>query len=280
MQQKSFVEVSAQMRNHWHNLEKLTKLHLTLHDYSGMIKLSSGNNLLEGINYHRCTCCQVTGRNRQRCVAHCSVAAKFRAAEKQKAFTMMCWRGVKELVVPLYLGEHLAATVFAGAFREENFDVSSFSKGYQKLYTALPLWKESRKEEIETLLTAAGYAMLKLAENFHSTPDREPERIKQIRNFFLYRFSEDVGAGDLAAALGLSESRTLHLLHEYFGKGFSSLLNEERIHRVIEYLERSPMPLREIALLTGVRNEYYLNAVFKKYRGIPPPVNPAEKKRK
>ena len=79
-------------------------------------------------------------------------------------------------------------------------------------------------------------------------------------------------AGDLAETLGLSESRTLHLLHEYFGKGFSSLLNEERIHRVIEYLERSPMPLREIALLTGFRNEYYLNAVFKKFKGITPGV--------
>ncbi|MBR7138672.1 MAG: hypothetical protein IKD44_03935 [Lentisphaeria bacterium] len=58
------------------------------------------------------------------------------------------------------------------------------------------------------------------------------------------------------------------------------LLNEERISQIIDCLDQSPLPLREIALLMGSRSEYYLNAVFKKYRGIPPPVNPAEKKRK
>ena len=270
MKRESFAEISAKMLAHWRTLEKLTGLELTLHDYSGIIKLSHEDNLLEGMNYHRAGCCQFPQKNRNRCLSHCAAAAKLRAAEEGKAFTMTCWRGIKELVVPLYKEEHLAGTVFAGAFRDENFDVSRFPKSYRELYRKLPLLEESRKMELETVLTVAGYAMLQLAENFHCAPDREPERIKLIRDFFLYRSHEAVGAGDLAETLDLSESRTLHLLREHFGKGFSQLLNEARADRVAEYLENTQLPLREIAQLTGFRNEYYLNAVFKKIRGSTP----------
>ena len=54
------------------------------------------------------------------------------------------------------------------------------------------------------------------------------------------------------------------------GKGFSELINEERIRHVEEYLVESAYPLREIARMTGFRNEYYLSTVFRRIRHCSP----------
>ena len=121
------------------------------------------------------------------------------------------------------------------------------------------------------MLSAAGYSLLNLAgnllERYHAA---ESGRREQIRRFIRLRFKEQVGVSDLAEELNLSESRTSHLLHEFFGKGFSALINEQRVRAVQEYLIRTDLPLREIAVLTGFRNEYYLSTVFRKLRKCTP----------
>ena len=134
----------------------------------------------------------------------------------------------------------------------------------------MPLWDDSRIGELETILMTTGYALLQLAENLRSGIEHEPGRKAVICNFFRQHFKDPVGVADLAAHLELSESRTLHVLHELFGKGFSLLLNEERIHHAMEYLLNTELSLRDIARLTGFRNEYYLSTVFKKMRGCSP----------
>ena len=134
----------------------------------------------------------------------------------------------------------------------------------------MPVWDEDRASELENLLIASGYSLLQLASNLRENYASEPGRKGQIRRFFLYRFKEQVGVADLAEELNLSESRTLHLLHELFGKGFSDMINEERIRHVEDYLVRSDYPLREIARMTGFRNEYYLSAVFRRLRKCSP----------
>ena len=98
----------------------------------------------------------------------------------------------------------------------------------------------------------------------------ETGRGEQIRRFFRVRFKEPVGVSDLAKELNLSESRTSHLLQSFFGKSFSALINEQRIRAVQDYLIRTDLPLREIAVLTGFRNEYYLSTVFRKLRNCTP----------
>ena len=134
----------------------------------------------------------------------------------------------------------------------------------------MPEWDDDRIPELENLMVTTGYSLLQLAANLRGSYALEPGRKGKIQRFFLYRYKEQVGVADLAEELNLSESRTLHLLNELFGKGFSELINEERIRHVEEYLMESAYSLREIAKMTGFRNEYYLSTVFSRLRHCSP----------
>ena len=254
----------------WEEQERIHHIHLTLHDHIGCFYLSDEPHILSGVNIHQANCCNFPGKSRKKCLAHCRDKAMELAAKEKKIFTMSCWRGIKEAVMPLYYKDIHAATIFAGSFRVPDFDLSGFSRKYQEEYLSMPLWDDSRMAELETILMTTGYALLQLAENLRSNIEHEPGRKGIICNFLRQHFKEAVGVGDLAAHLELSESRTLHVLHELFGRGFSCLLNEERIHHVTEYLLNTELTLHEIARLTGFRNEYYLSSVFKKMRGRSP----------
>ena len=179
-------------------------------------------------------------------------------------------RGVTELVMLVYLGKVHAATVFAGAFRDPEFDLSRFPVSYRKKYQQLPVWDDARIPQLEQVLISASYSLLLLAANIRERYVSEPGRTGQIHRFFLYHFKEHVGVSDLAKELNLSESRTVHLLKELFGKGFAELMNEERVRQAEEYLAKTDLPLREIARLTGFRNEYYLSYVFRRIRHCSP----------
>ena len=75
---------------------------------------------------------------------------------------------------------------------------------------------------------------------------------------------------DLAAELELSESRTIHILQETFGRGFSQLLTQERLSNADKLLAESDLPLRKIARMTGFSSEFYMSNVFRKAFRIPP----------
>ena len=254
----------------WHEMERMTGLHLTLHDHIRAFIMPDNTCLLPNVNIHHNSCCDYPQRTRLKCGAHCRVEAMERAAAEGKPFRFQCWRGVVELVMPVYLGKVHAATVFAGAFRDPEFDLSGFPVSYRKKYQQLPVWDDARIPQLESVLITASYSLLLLASNVRSGCEEEPGRRGQIRRFFLHHFKEPVGVGDLAAELNLSESRTVHLLKELFGKGFAQLMNEERIRQAEEYLAGSDLTLWEIARMTGFRNEYYLSSVFRKLRHCPP----------
>lgn len=254
----------------WQALEKNFGARLTLHDHTKAFIMPDGVNLLPRVNVHASPCCAFWYGGRERCNRHCSFESARRAGEEKGPFVFQCFCGVTELVMPLYTGRIHAATIFAGMFRTGEFDVSAFPVRYRRLYEALPLWDEEKRLELETLLYSAGYAVLQLAENVRSGYAAEQGRTGQIRQFFRTRSSENVGVADLAEELGLSESRTIHILLEEFGKGFSALLQQERLRCVERLLTESRLPLRQIAGMTGFSNEYYLSTVFKKQYGFPP----------
>ena len=268
---KEILNISVEkIRALWTQVERIHHIELTLHDHIGCFYLSGEPHILSGVNIHQSSCCKAPGKVRKKCLSHCRDKAMEIAADRKTVFTMTCWRGIKEAVMPLYRNDIHAATIFAGSFRDPEFDISGFPRKYQEMYLRMPVWDDSRLGELETILMTTGYALLQLAGNLHSGIEHEPGRKGIICNFFRQHFKEPVGVGELAAYLELSESRTLHILHDLFGKGFSQLLNEERIHHVMEYLLNTELPLHDIARLTGFSNEYYLSTVFKKMRGCSP----------
>ena len=93
----------------------------------------------------------------------------------------------------------------------------------------------------------------------------------EIRDFFQRSaVSPEITLNDLADFLGLSHSRTSHVLKEEFGKTFNELLNASRIKRACDLLLTTQLSLKRIAHLSGFSNEYYFGRVFKKHTNLPP----------
>ena len=109
-----------------HDLETVFHARLTLHDHIGTFQLPDGTKLLPAVNIHQSPCCAFWYGSRDRCTDHCRFAAAQKAAEEKKAFVSTCFCGVTELVMPLYSGKVHAATIFAGMYRQKDFDPSPF----------------------------------------------------------------------------------------------------------------------------------------------------------
>jgi AraC-like DNA-binding protein len=270
MNTQTAENVSLKMRSIWNTLESVFQAKLTIHDHAGVFTMPDGINLLPAVNIHKNNCCAYWYASRERCNKHCNFGAARRATEEKSPFVFTCFCGVTELVMPLFAGNSHVATIFAGMFKRNDFDLSDYPLRYRRLYDQLPEWNDDMLPYLETLLTSAGYTMISLAENMRKNYRIEQGRNGEIRNFFRTRYAENPTVADLAETLDLSESRTVHILLEIFQKGFSQLLNEERLTHVVQLLEETQLPLRKIAEMTGFNNEYYLSTVFKKYYGMPP----------
>ena len=76
--------------------------------------------------------------------------------------------------------------------------------------------------------------------------------------------------GEIAAAVGLSESHLRTLFRRARGEPPVRYLNRVRVERAKEMLASGQFPLEEIAVACGFQNEYYFSRVFKEFTGISP----------
>ena len=259
---------SSRMLALWRDAEQRYGVGLTLHDHKGAFIMPDNLRLLPECNVHSFPCCAYKQGKRLRCIAHCRVEAMERAASCRRPFHFRCWRGIHETVMPLFRGREHVATIFAGAYRDPEVP-TEFSAGYRKLYEKMFPWDDARGAAMADVLYVIGYSLLRIADNLREQYEFEPGRRGAIRRFLSQKSYSDVGLEDLAEELGISVSRTSHLLRKLFGKGYAELRNEERVRRA-EQLLSDGFRLRDVARQTGFRNEFYFSRVFKKMRGIPP----------
>ena len=257
----------------WDYIEEQYKLHITVHDHIGALQLSDGNMLRIMGNLHRSDYCSYCRKNSSKsCLQHCRWEAMRQAAEAGMPLIGRCYAGVVEVVMPLFRQGVHAATIYGGSFRDANFAIpASWNSVKRNLYNDLPLWHRSYLPTIVRALEMLGSAILSFAENERNTPDAGNSRREIIEDFLRRKLSHrDFSLSDLADKLNLSLSRTSHILQEEFGKSFSELVNELRIDQVCRLLSTTQLKLREIAVLSGFGNQYYLSRVFRRIKNMTP----------
>ncbi len=259
---------STRMLALWRGAEQRFGIGLTLHDHVGAFIMPDNSRLLPKCNVHRFPCCVYKQGNHSQCIAHCRNKAMELGAIYKRPFHLRCWRGIHETVMPLFRGNEHAATIFAGAYRDE-ISQKEYSAGYRKLYEKMIPWSNTQGSYLADALYTIGYALLGIADNLREEYTFEPGRRGIIQRFLSRQGCSDLGLEDLAEELELSVSRTSHLLRELFGKGYAELRNEERICRA-ELLLQEGLLIRDVARQVGFQNEFYFSRVFKKLRGIPP----------
>lgn len=97
----------------------------------------------------------------------------------------------------------------------------------------------------------------------HNTGDRIIEYINE-------HFDMAINRKTVAATFNLNQDYLTRLLKEQYGIIFSEYLTKLRIEKATELLERSDMPVKEIATECGYSDDNYFIKAFKKKQGLTP----------
>ena len=259
------------------DIEKRWKIHITIHDHKGLLCLPDGHHILPHRNVHQNICCRWKARQpdvHSRCLAHCKTGAIRLLTENPVPTQTICWRFLTEVIVPIHRGREHVATFFGGTFRLPDSQLPERGEPqdneYWRLYRTLPEWSDSCGNEISLLLQMVGAGFLQIANRLYEEYLNQSGRAGHIRRFINYYANTDTRLKDLAKYLGLSESRTSHLLKQTFGCSFHHLLNQQRIRHAKSLLYSRNLSMQEIAEQVGFSNEFYFNRIFKKIEGVPP----------
>lgn len=246
---------------------------ITIHDLHGICRDQRGEPLLTRRNEHGHALCRLDrARTVRHCQEHCVSLVHAEAARRRAPFATWCWKGIRELVVPLLRDDVLLALVYAGAWRRPRAtpDLTRIPRAaaIARRQASLPLWDGERARDLARQLEPWGLGLLARIEASRLVAGED--RATRIRRFLDRHAHEAITLDDLAAELGCSSSRAGHVVVEELGLGFRELLQRERIDRARVLLATSGRSLAVIAEACGFRNEYYFNRAFTKRVGTPP----------
>ena len=256
-------------------IEQEFKVFLTIHDLRGRLHHNNGQPLLPGRNQHQHVCCS-KGRYEKPgwnwcCGRDCFKETEQTANKVQNPFVKLCWKGLVELVVPIFHREQHLLSILAGTFRHPGGipEDANMPEWFRKEYARLPLGDFSRMEELSKVLRIIGRGMLARDEDGFNR-ELQPGRKMQIYQFIKDHAHENITLADLGRVMGVSPSRARHLVKEETKRNFKSLLEEERMLRARYLLQSTNHTLELIAETVGFKNGYYFSRAFKNYFGEPP----------
>ena len=268
--------ISEDFENLLSDIENLYNVHLTLHDYSGILFHLEGKRLFPNRNYHLCPFC-VAGRFtesgwRHLCVKDCMTDSDSIIMQEGRPFIKNCWKGVAELVVPIFRHKKVIAAVYIGGFKTEIPEKTKLPTKYLKMHEQLPeLPDDKTLHRLKSAVTILIHGMIGTLEYVVD----QDVKIDFGRKFQISRFIQEnahrkLKLEDLAKHLYLSPSRTGHLVRTLFKKTFTDLVIQERMLRAQSLLLNDWIPIEDIAAKVGFKNVHYFNTAFKNKFGIPP----------
>lgn len=254
--------------------EKQFQCRLCLHDYTGGLKL---HDLLP--YYHLnpfCTALKLKRKKIDRmCVAFDCGMLQEHLAGARSFVLKKCPCGLIEGAFPVFLNDHLAGCLFAGPFSGSSA-IPSDAEVLRSPVKASPLRvsenlppplprKLDRFRIYGELLT--GFIGLMAMEKQSSLPLGEKE---QIERMIEQNYDRNIGLADAAELLSLSPARASDRIRRIFGKGFCTLLQEQRLSAARKLLERSCFPVESIARRCGFRDGAYFHRVFRRETSMTP----------
>jgi AraC-like DNA-binding protein len=103
-----------------------------------------------------------------------------------------------------------------------------------------------------------------------SLVDAPSKREHLIREFVRRHHDQSTRLEHLANAIGLSPSRTAHVVREATGSTFSALLHEARTATATLLLTQTDLPLKTVAARSGFDDLSYFHRVFRRQTGLTP----------
>ncbi len=103
-----------------------------------------------------------------------------------------------------------------------------------------------------------------------SDSSHQSDMLTRFRSFLLHSDDYGLQVGDVASALGVSDSTLLRELKSATGLSVKDHLVQRQLREAKRLLRSTPLSVEEIARRCGYRVVHSLNAAFRKHEGIPP----------
>lgn len=172
----------------------------------------------------------------------------------------VCHAGLVELVVPWIEQGRLRWLLFAGPWN----DAGVVADLRERRSTVALHGALQPPAALADLMEALRCLAARLAGWQPSTLPTGDTRQELIATFLRRRHSEEVGLEDLAANLGLSPSRTSHVVAELHGESFAKLLARTRLAAAELLLRHTDLPIAQVALRSGHGDLSHFHAVFRR----------------
>jgi AraC family transcriptional regulator len=94
--------------------------------------------------------------------------------------------------------------------------------------------------------------------------------LKQIKDYIEAHLSENVSLEDLAHLLDFSSYHFMRLFRQATGQSPYQFILERRVERAKALLQKTELPLAQVALESGFAHQSHLSRVFKQHLGLTP----------
>ncbi len=121
-------------------------------------------------------------------------------------------------------------------------------------------------EVLILLLRIIGRKEVKLETEIHAGDNR----VNLAKKFILDNLERKLSVADVAAYCHLSERQLTRIFLDAESVSPAKYINSEKMKKIGECIKNSNLSLQQISEQFSYSNEYYFNASFKKYFGMPP----------
>ena len=292
---------------HW--LTEGRKLRISVHDLTGVFHEEGPLLLATDHMIHQAPVCVLakTAMNKLPLCLRCKQAALARAINSPEAFCGTCHMGVVEWVVPVWTGGKPLCVLFVGNLRLAGTETASFNKpfrrsnpryihkrasrfgiGPQAVAAAFDACETVRMDQLEqyrvpgelvrhTIVNLTSQLQLTGIHGMGMTPPSSPVW-RNTRHPVVLSILDHIDT-DYAHVLSLRQFARLHFMDEAYlcrlirketGMTFSRHLIRVRLAVAKTLLQKTDLPVHEIAIRTGFTQTGYFIRRFRKETGQPP----------
>ena len=256
------------------DIENALGVSITVIDAGGFLRFHDGSSLLKQSRqtHKKNDVCKFDFC--ELCRQHCRYEMQMRSQKKSLPYIHTCWKGVCEVVVPIYDKGHFIANAYAGPWR--TLDKSKtpksppLSKKMVTAYEKLDVLDEPAALRIGEVLSFFFQGIVSARHGMVTSSEQSEPSKQAILEFIRYRLRGNIRLADLADEVCLSESRTSHVVKSFFNISFQELLIRERLYSAMSILESTSLPIYEVAKHVGIDNPPYFNRLFKSRVGVSP----------
>lgn len=198
------------------------------------------------------------------CVAHCRWQINHQLAAQPQAIATRCWKGVREIAVPLRSRDQHLGTLYAGTWRQATRPRAAvnLSATWFEAWHTLPVWDDALLATWRPLLQVVADGLAVRLAGLALPSVGAGGMRERIDAWFQFHATMPVTLADLADHLERSQSRAGALVREHFAQPFALELRTRRLALACELLRTTTLPVAEIAQQVGFADPAWFSRAF------------------